>query len=401
MKVVHLSTTLSGGAGQAAIRTVNALNSCGIDASLLSRTDSLGLISQRNPSKEKLLTAASSMITGAQRYLLQNSNELVTTVGIDLFKHSRELSKILQSSDLIHLHASYNFFNLHELHRLIGEKPLAITLHDQRFLTGGCHYSTFCDGFRSNCSNCPKVRKMARGVVKENKKKITNVISFLSKEKLSLICPSKWMQERVYETPLFMDLKNSVVHNCLPNSFFAKAKTKVRENHPRRIGIVATQITNPYKGWEFFIEGICELKNQTTEELEIVVITHEKFSPRLIDSLKFDVVSAKTELELKLILETIDVLCVPSMIDNSPNVVLEALARNVVVAASDSGGTGEIPQKLGLKTFRFGDVRNFVSVLSQCLANPRLTKSQSNLLESLISETTHATQLIKIYESII
>jgi glycosyltransferase involved in cell wall biosynthesis len=89
------------------------------------------------------------------------------------------------------------------------------------------------------------------------------------------------------------------------------------------------------------------------------------------------------------------------MIDNSPNVVLEALARNVVVAASDSGGTGEIPQKLGLKTFRFGDVRNFVSVLSQCLANPRLTKSQSNHLESLISETTHATQLIKIYESII
>ena len=66
----------------------------------------------------------------------------------------------------------------------LGDMPIVITLHDQRLLTGGCHYTTTCQGFMSDCSNCPKVSPLGKKIVKHTKVSMNNSITIPVKQQI-------------------------------------------------------------------------------------------------------------------------------------------------------------------------------------------------------------------------
>ena len=63
-------------------------------------------------------------------------------------------------ADIIHLHwVNQGFLSLNDLERIMASgKPVVITLHDQWYFTGICHYSGGCDKYRSQCEHCPMLK---------------------------------------------------------------------------------------------------------------------------------------------------------------------------------------------------------------------------------------------------
>ena len=140
MKIVHLTTSLQGGAGIAAKRLAEAQIENGMDSCLLTRNSGIDEAEQsvewlpsRLPEKLK-----SKFLTFTQFNFLQNSSLLVTPLGISL---DLESNLNFQKAEILHFHAFYNLIEIKKIIELAKERPVVVTLHDQRFFTGGCHYS--------------------------------------------------------------------------------------------------------------------------------------------------------------------------------------------------------------------------------------------------------------------
>jgi glycosyltransferase involved in cell wall biosynthesis len=401
MRVLHLSTTTSGGAGRAAVRSVDALKLLGIDAKLLSRDDAKEQLSEISKYRSIKFSAKSSTTTILQRLLLQNSNELITTLSTDLFQESQEILESIQDFNIIHLHASYNFFNPMTLMDKLGEIPIVMTLHDERLITGGCHYTTTCQGFMSNCSNCPKVSLLGKKLVKHTKVSMNNSIKSSGNRRIHLITPSNWLQNQIIGISEFAKVPNAQIYNCIPDSFFTESLIGHAQEQEFRVGMIATDIFSPYKGFEFFMKGISYLKKYYGMKLKVVLVTNKKMRNYLNSDVDVELAFPKDNEGYLQILDSLSVACVPSSSDNSPNVIAETLARGVVVVASNSGGAGEIPSALGLQTFKYGDLESFCESMILGLTRNRLTLEQQSSLKNMVSEETHAKKLLKIYKSMI
>jgi len=402
MKVVHLSTTISGGAGRAATRSVEALNQNGIEAILLDRNSELHSLRRHAFFRSTLISKSSSIITGMQSKIVQRGDELMTPLSLDFLTHHEERVKFLEGFDIIHMHAFFNFFSIRKLQSILPNVPKVVTLHDERLLTGGCHYATTCNGLQDNCNRCPKSRIVTRPIVRLIKKKESIFWSTNKSKDIKLVLPSEWLQGRVKTVSEFAKLGTEVIHNCVPEAFFRSRRVRPSSNsNALRIGFVSTHINSPYKGFEFFKEAIEEFASTQEVKVTAVLITSARIEIESSPKVEWQLMSPKNDKDYITILDSIDVVCVPSVIDNSPNVVIEALARGIPVLASDSGGTGEIPRRISLPTFVYGSLSGFCSALQQLIQIGSLDASQEEKVSELVSERAHAKKLIDVYRSLI
>ena len=176
MKVAQITTTLEGGAGIAAIRLSEALNSVGVNSEIVSQR---GIESKTN--------ITSKITTLLQSSLVQSDTSLVTTFSRTTIKDEQ-----LVAFDLLHFHSIYNLIGVQKIALLAESKPIFITLHDQRLLTGGCHYSGSCMNFTSSCSRCPQVRKIFWSFVEKEKVLVNNL---LKNPQIHFVSPSNWLAE--------------------------------------------------------------------------------------------------------------------------------------------------------------------------------------------------------------
>jgi glycosyltransferase involved in cell wall biosynthesis len=401
MRILHLSTSTSGGAGLAAFRSVKALNTLGVSTDLLSRERLIVDGTEQVCAGSTLTKMKSATVTLLQRQIVQNSEELITTLGIDLFKKKSIPFTLLNEYDVVHLHACYNFFKYDKLLSYFPDKPLVITLHDERLITGGCHYTIGCTEYLSDCSGCPKVHKIAKNWVTREKSKINLAIGRHNLDKLHLVTPSEWLGERVSSVRSFSRVSLSIVRNCVPDFYFRDLKYYRKSSNRKRIGIAASDLQGPYKGFEFFTRSMKEMSNGSNQEIEIVLISNAPHRPTLDWKGAIQFINPKSEMAYLDALDSLDVLCVPSLIDNSPNVTIEALSRGVVVVSSDAGGAGEFPSKVGLKTFIHNDIESFCVAMRDGISVGRLSSAQIVRIQELISGNRHAKSLREIYRSLI
>ncbi|MFN9959816.1 MAG: hypothetical protein ACK55I_42575, partial [bacterium] len=69
-------------------------------------------------------------------------------------------------------------------------RTLILQLHDERFLTGGCHHDLGCIGFEKNCMKCPQVQRIFRPYVSKEKNSINWI---LEQPKVHMVAPSNYL----------------------------------------------------------------------------------------------------------------------------------------------------------------------------------------------------------------
>lgn len=243
--------------------------------------------------------------------------------------------------DVVHLHNIHGYFlNYPILFRWLKEwgGPVVWTLHDCWAFTGHCAYYSHqkCDKWRRECNDCPQLRRYPSSIVADNstrnfrKKKET----FCSIDNLTLVGVSEWLGRQISES----FLGKYPVH-IFPNGIDTKAfrpgvKTEANSRHSV-LGVA--NVWDYRKGLDDFIK----LRTILPSNYDITLVGLSAWQaarlPKGIRGIKHN-----SDMEaLAEIYSKADVYVNPTVDDNFPTTLLEAMACGTPVVSYDTGGCRE------------------------------------------------------------
>jgi glycosyltransferase involved in cell wall biosynthesis len=396
MRVLHISTSVTGGAGTAAIRASEALNSIGVDSDLIHIYK--GALdndkSSRPIYRSKIDIFKSKAITVLQRFLLQKNSNLITPISMTLESVLNEVDDY----DVIHLHSTYNLLSMSGLEKLLAKKEIFVTLHDQRWFTGGCHYAGDCLLYQSFCSTCPQGTNLGKLFIRRNFEKELAVVGGSSH--ITFISPSEWLASRAAQSRLLQSKEIHVVRNPIPTSYFeslpiADLERKGMEKRTINVGFIAEDLQNPLKGLSVLLKAWKLLSVETSQNMKLILIGN---NPPEKVNLPTDtsVFSAQASNDVQKYLEEFDVLIVPSYQDNLPNVIGEAYALGKKVIGSRVGGIPEIITTETGETFESGNSSDLAKLLAK-FENDYSRKKILDYFHTQFGYEHYARRMVDIY----
>ena len=352
MKVVIINKYENkGGAAIAAKRLFETLNiKKDIDATLLvQESDSTKYQSTTsNFFKKKLNFFRFSL---ERLLVLKNIKSKENLFFFDSASFGEDISKnhFVKEADIIHLHwTNFGFLSLKSIRSLfLLKKPVFWTLHDMWLLTGGCFHSRTCEKYKNKCENCMFLKQNSKLAFK----------SFLKKEKilnnpyLKPIAISNWSKKNIENSKLITN-KSVVIGNPIDTTFYLpldKKKTKKKLNLDSKklfIGFIAFNTTNKYKGGKYLVEALNILKKKNQElfdKIELIAIGRVKdddFFPKDLNIIFSGYIG--DEVLMRDYYNAMDVFTLPSLEENLPLVIQEAMSCGTPVVAFNTGGITDL-----------------------------------------------------------
>lgn len=365
MRIVHLSTTLVGGAGIAARRMNAALKENGIDSNILSISN-YSLDTQPNEvilPRSNLSKLKSKTTTFLQFKFLQSSAGLVTPHSISSVNLAEEL---YTNADIVHIHATYNLLNEDLLRKILNSsKKIFITLHDFRFFTGGCHYPLDCDLFKKSCNRCPQVKSPFQFSVRNAFER--RIESFNLANTIVFISPSSWLAKEAESSKILCNKLVQVIRNPIPHVFAEQGN----ETNRNKLGFTSEEIivafsagdlSNPNKGIKTLIKAMKAVMHNTSRTYKLLLIGRN-LNEADVQGLQFLQRETSSDKQMAELLSAADVLVVPSISDNSPNVIGEALMSGLKVIGAKTGGITELMNEMNFSTFEINDYIELAGLL--------------------------------------
>lgn len=355
MRVLIINTTeRQGGPAIAAFRLTEALKSNGIKAKMLVRekeTDKVTTIAidkslgvKRALSIEKIRLNMQNKLGRQHRYCLD-----LGTAGEDI----TDLPEFRQA-DIVHLHwINDGMISLHMLQRIIDSgKPLVWTLHDMWPFTGLCHYAHDCDNYMKHCGSCPQLNSSRERDLAYrffNKKK-----TILQRSpSIRFIACSEWLKEMARKSSLLRGMDITCIPNAVDTRLFHKrdkqsARTELRLPSDRRLLLFSSEsVADRRKGFDYLTDALRELAGahpEWKEQMGLVVLGRdsEKVS---FDGIPFPVYPLQYVSDEKLmtkVYSAADLYTIPSVQDNLPNTIVEAMACGIPCIGFNVGGIPEM-----------------------------------------------------------
>jgi glycosyltransferase involved in cell wall biosynthesis len=247
------------------------------------------------------------------------------------------------SFDIVNFHwIGCETISLSEINKI--NKPIVWTLHDMWPISGIYHYSIDKKYFNNECKNFFK-KKYFNFLDRFTKKR--KKILFKNK-KIHIISPSKWLLEEAKKTGLPFG-KTEVIPYPIDINFFKKSENieilKKKYNIPenKKILLFSSNILNePRKGSKIILNII---KNNFLLNNNYIIImlgdNNNFIDPILNAEIKF-FGNVTNYSQVKDLYSISDVLLFPSLIDNLPNTILEAMSCGLPCVAFDCFGMKEI-----------------------------------------------------------
>ncbi len=364
MKILHLATSAGGGAGIAASRLHEAMVLFGQDSTFIT----LGEVQKRNWFESTKNLVARKIVT-LVNYLNTRRAFILTSTFSQNSISMRELRKI--SADVIHIHNWYNFLSIESIIQIARNFPTVITMHDQRIFTGACHYSLDCNRFQSSCSSCPAVY-LFKKQVSRSKRRLENSLS--GEEFLGFIAPSNWILERLQESQLRQKLSHlAKIPNIIP---FPAEDKKIEHRYPLTTDwnflFAAVNPDAPTKGFDLLRDALILLAQDSPHQNFVLHVAGKKNKAgNLPKNLEFISHSFLSHDSLCALFGMVDIVIVPSRIDNLPSIISEAQLSGVLVVATNVGGIPELVENKITGLLSEPNVLSLRDVLSSalCLVN--------------------------------
>ena len=383
MRVLLVSTSdLAGGGAIAAYRLLEALNNSGVNAKMLVRDKQSSSISviQTGTKIPKLLERLQIMA-----YLRGKLWQADTgNFGIDITKTDE-----YKKADIIHLHwINQGMVSLSCLEQMIQDgKKIVWTLHDEWPYLGICHYRGDCR--EAACRNCTILPGSIAHKHYLRKQKL------YKKSNITFVGCSEWITERAQQA--MPDAQVVHINNCIPHNIFRnidqqEARKKLDLPTDKKIVLFCSQnLKDERKGFTYLLHAIEQLENNSqfsilNSQLQTVCIGK---GGRYISSPE----------EMALTYAAADVFVIPSLQDNLPNTIAEAMSCGTPCVGFQIGGIPEMIDHLQSGyVARYKDVSDLAKgiqyVLSHNLREAALTKASSAFGEARV-----ANKYIDVYES--
>lgn len=414
MKVVHVSTYHTfGGAAIAALRLHHALLSAGIESTVL--------VQEKERNEEGVEAYANDFVAkklaltrfAAERlyFSFQEKEKSIRFhfsplwTGADISTH-----QLIQEADIIHLHwINFGFLSLNSLEKLFAlGKPVVWTMHDMSTFTGGCHYSRDCDKYLTHCHHCPYLRKpsahdLAYSVFERK-------IQLFKNAPLTLVSPSQWLADLAKKAATTLNIQAIAIPNLIDTEIFQPKNRKTAKinldlsTEKKWILFAGVNTQDPRKGFAYFKKATHLLKDKK-EKWGVVVFG--KTQPDALAQLGLEVKSLGSlpSHEVVNVYQAVDVMVVPSLEDNYPNTIIEAMACGTPVVGFNTGGIPE--QIIHLQTgyvAQLHSAEELAKGIQFILENPdyeQLNKNNCQIIEQRNAPKPVIKQFLHLYNKLL
>ena len=353
MKITHLSTyDCGGGAFIAATRLHMALLESDVDSIFRCAISSSGLPNILAPKSKPrtalayLRSSASWQISKLQRTF--NPITHSTSCLPSYFHHDLNRS----NSDILNLHWVQDEFISSKAIGLL-RKPIVWTLHDSWPFCGSEHHprtledERFIHGYtKNNRWHQDSGYDLDRHTWNRKKKEWQYIL-----EKLYCVAPSSWMADQVKKSALFRDVRCSIIPNPVPTAFSPRDPGLARDlfDLPQdKALILVSNLANgadSNKGLQDLVP-ICQILSHHSL-LPIIVSLGSHAPPSSIAGIQTISIPRLTDaLTLSLLYSAVDLVLIPSRIENLPQFATESLSCGTPVVAYRQGGMSDAVQHM-------------------------------------------------------
>lgn len=267
-------------------------------------------------------------------------------IGQDISRHPA-----IQQADIIHLHwVNFGFLSINNIEQLLKlGKPVIWTLHDMWAFTGGCHHSGDCENFQTNCGSCKFVNKPERWDI-SHRMWARKIFAF-EYPNLHIITCSDWLKSRAEKSTILAHRSIESIPNALDTHFFQRisdAKNTLQLNPAKQyILFVAMRVHTPTKGFSYLKEALEIWKKENpaaAKNTELLLVGN------VIDNAEINALPLPTTSlghiadpsKMRLIYSAADVFITPSLEENLPNTIMEAMACGTPCVGFHVGGIPEM-----------------------------------------------------------
>ena len=358
MKVLIVNTSeRTGGAAVAASRLMKALNNNGVKAMMLVRdkdTDCLTVASlPKSPMNrwrflwERLVVFC--RLHFQRRHLFE----------VDIANTGADITKLreFQDADIIHLHwINQGMLSLGGIRKILRSgKPIIWTMHDIWPATAICHVTLGCRRFTSQCGNC----RLLPGGGSESDLSTSiwqKKQRMMDEGNIYFVACSRWLESEAKKSALLKGHKITSVPNPIDTHIYKKGnRQEARERlglpQDKRLILFASQrVTNENKGMNYLIEACQQLTD--IPQLGVVILGgHAEEFTNQLSTLRsplstFPLGYVNDEQRIVDVYNAVDVFVLPSLSENLPNTIMEAMACGVPCVGFRVGG---IPEEIDHK----------------------------------------------------
>ena len=256
MRVVHLTKSLYGGAGQYAMLLSEGLAAAGLRSTVATFSSPQG----HCPGVVSLTSRTSVARHLPWRLYRGLLNRGATAPFHSIFHPGNFIQpQVMADAEIVHLHGLTGWIGRTGLKDLIPRKGRVFwTAHDLWIVSGGCVVFQGCEGYRSGCRNCPVLKWPLR---------TTSILELRAKRRVHKalgvipVANSQWMSEKIEASGIFDIDEIPVVPPMLNPAYLEPCEEDLRatlgiENDRIVVAMGARAVTDPYKGIPEFLKEL-------------------------------------------------------------------------------------------------------------------------------------------------
>ncbi|MCD8297702.1 MAG: glycosyltransferase family 4 protein [Prevotella sp.] len=415
MRILVVNTSeMTGGAAVAANRLVAALNNNGVKAKMLVRdktTDNITVSGMNHkPFRlwhflwERWCIFCYLHFSKKHLFEIDIANSGFDITGLNEFKEA----------DVIHLHwINQGMLSLKGIRKIFESgKPVVWTLHDLWPVSGICHYARQCDKFVMGCKDCPLLPK--RIIFPDLAKKIWNKKKHIYlRSNIHFVACSEWLANTARKSGSTNGLNVSAIPNSIDTNIFQPLdKVKVRKKlglpeNKKIVLFVSQRVTDVRKGASLLIDAINKICADNPVSATSIVVallgSHAETLKQQINIPCIELGYISGDNNLAQVYSAADVFVLPSMEDNLPNTIMEALACGVPCVGFNVGGIPEMIDHLKngyvAEYKNAGDLAKGIWWILSEADSDQLRQNALHKVHTSYSQHNVASRYIEVYES--
>jgi len=273
---------------------------------------------------------------------------------IDIANSGNDITRTreFQEADIIHLHwVNQGMLSLNNIRKILDSgKPVVWTMHDIWPATAICHLTMGCERYQSRCSHCPYLpgnggeNDLASQVWKRKER-------MLHGKNILFVACSRWLATEAGKSGLLQGQKVVSIPNPIDlHIFHQEDKTAARQRaglplDKRLILFVSQRVTNQNKGMSYLVEA-CKILNtqypETKDNTGLVILGgHAEEVAGQFEMPVYPLGYINDTKRIVDIYNAADLFVLPSLSENLPNTIMEAMACGVPCVGFKVGGIPE------------------------------------------------------------
>ena len=347
MKVLIVNTSeRTGGAAVAANRLMKALNNHGVKAKMLVRdkeSDALTVADLPQSPRLRWYFYWERLVIFCRLHFRKNH-----LFEIDIANIGSDITRLreFQEADVIHLHwINQGMLSLSGIRKIINSgKPVVWTMHDIWPATAICHVTLDCRNFTRQCQNCRLLpgggskNDLASTIWQKKQRVLDNANIFF-------VACSHWLESEAKKSALLKGQKITSIPNPIDTHIY---KIGNKEEARKRLGLPTDQklilfasqrVTNENKGMDYLIKACQLLAN---ENYGVIILGGH--AEEVVDQLPlkaYPLGYVNNEQRIVDVYNAADVFVLPSLSENLPNTIMEAMACGLPCVGFKVGGIPE------------------------------------------------------------